>query len=121
MIVTLMSLPLCLRPVELEAPVNLTYTLLNGSKDDDGHTVKVTWVYPVPDHIQFGWISLDFELQYRHISEPTNWKVQWDICSDTTRQTEQKFNTLVPKQSHYTFTSRNLCHCCITIFRRQLK
>ncbi|XP_064879718.1 uncharacterized protein LOC115127219 [Oncorhynchus nerka] len=62
--------------VETEAPVNLTYTLLNETEEEAGRTAMVSWVYPNPSHIQYGWITLVFELQYRHIAEPNNWKVK---------------------------------------------
>lgn len=62
--------------VETEAPVNLTYTFLDANEEEMGRTVNVSWVYPIPAHIQFGWITLVFELQYRRIAEPTNWKVK---------------------------------------------
>ncbi|XP_042175334.1 prolactin receptor-like [Oncorhynchus tshawytscha] len=62
--------------VETEAPVNLTYTLLNETEEEAGRTAMVSWVYPNPSHIQYGWITLVFELQYRRIAEPNNWKVK---------------------------------------------
>uniref|UniRef100_A0A4W5KPU7 Fibronectin type-III domain-containing protein n=1 Tax=Hucho hucho TaxID=62062 RepID=A0A4W5KPU7_9TELE len=69
-------LSLCLSIVETEAPVNLTYTLLNETDEEAGRTAMVSWVYPNPSHIQYGWITLVFELQYRRIAEPNNWKVK---------------------------------------------
>ncbi|XP_064826514.1 prolactin receptor-like isoform X4 [Oncorhynchus masou masou] len=62
--------------VETEAPVNLTYTLLNETEEEAGRTAMVSWVYPNPSHIQYGWITLVFELQYRRIAETNNWKVK---------------------------------------------
>uniref|UniRef100_A0AAZ3P590 Growth hormone/erythropoietin receptor ligand binding domain-containing protein n=1 Tax=Oncorhynchus tshawytscha TaxID=74940 RepID=A0AAZ3P590_ONCTS len=62
--------------VETEAPVNLTYTLLNETEEEAGRTAMVSWVYPNPSLIQYGWITLVFELQYRRIAEPNNWKVK---------------------------------------------
>ncbi|CAB1327683.1 unnamed protein product [Coregonus sp. 'balchen'] len=62
--------------VETEAPVNVTYTLMNETEEEAGRTAMVSWVYPNPSHIQYGWITLVFELQYRRIAEPNNWKVK---------------------------------------------
>lgn len=61
--------------VQTEAPVNLNYTLEDAGEDETGHVALVTWTYPVPAHIQFGWITLVYELQYRHLMEPNDWKV----------------------------------------------
>ncbi|XP_034145810.1 prolactin receptor isoform X2 [Esox lucius] len=62
--------------VETEAPVDLTYTLMNSSEEEAGRTALVTWAYPNPTHIQYGWITLVFELQFRRVAEPNNWKVK---------------------------------------------
>ncbi|KAJ8004062.1 hypothetical protein DPEC_G00154890 [Dallia pectoralis] len=60
--------------VKTEPPVDLAYTLLNSSVEEAGHTVLVTWAYPT--HIHPGWISLEFELQYRPIAKSNTWKTR---------------------------------------------
>lgn len=62
--------------VQTEAPVSLTYTLMDAGGDEMGHNVLLSWVYPLPSHLQYGWITLVYELQYRRVTEPDNWKVQ---------------------------------------------
>ncbi|KAF7689639.1 hypothetical protein HF521_012992 [Silurus meridionalis] len=62
--------------VEIDPPFNVTYTLMNKSKDEAGHTVLVSWQYPIAQHVQIGWITLIYELRYRAVSEPNNWKVK---------------------------------------------
>lgn len=61
--------------VKIDPPFNLTYTLLNMTKDEAGHTVLVSWQYPIAQHVQIGWITLIYELRYRLATEPNNWKV----------------------------------------------
>uniref|UniRef100_A0A3P8SFE8 Fibronectin type-III domain-containing protein n=1 Tax=Amphiprion percula TaxID=161767 RepID=A0A3P8SFE8_AMPPE len=62
--------------VQTEAPVNLTYTLTDAGGDEMGHNALLTWRYPVPSDLQYGWITLVYELQYRRVTEPDNWKVK---------------------------------------------
>ncbi|KAM9454351.1 growth hormone receptor isoform 1-T1 [Clarias gariepinus] len=62
--------------VEIDPPFNLTYTLLNMTKDEACCTVLVSWQYPIAQHVQIGWITLVYELRYRAVSEPNNWKVK---------------------------------------------
>ncbi|KAM6893460.1 growth hormone receptor [Xenentodon cancila] len=62
--------------VQTETPVNLTYELTDAGEDEMGHNVLLSWVYPVPEDLQYGWITLEYELQYRRVSEPDNWKVK---------------------------------------------
>lgn len=62
--------------VETEAPVNLTYELHDAGGDEMGHNTLLSWVYPKPNDLQYGWITLVYELQYRRLSEPHNWKVK---------------------------------------------
>ncbi|XP_071335790.1 growth hormone receptor-like isoform X2 [Trachinotus anak] len=62
--------------VQTEAPVNLTYTLTDAGGDEMGHNVLLSWTYPVPSDLQYGWITLVYELQYRRVTEPDNWKVK---------------------------------------------
>lgn len=60
--------------VEMEAPVNLTYELYDAGGDEMGHNTLLTWTYPRPSDVQFGWITLMYELQYRRLNEPHKWK-----------------------------------------------
>ncbi|KAF3688336.1 Growth hormone receptor [Channa argus] len=62
--------------VQTEAPVNLTYTLMDAGGDELGHRALLSWTYPEPSHLQYGWITLLYELQYRRLTEPDNWKVK---------------------------------------------
>ncbi|XP_042369186.1 prolactin receptor-like [Plectropomus leopardus] len=62
--------------VQTEAPVNLTYTLTDAGGDEMGHNALLSWAYPVPSDLQYGWITLVYELQYRRVTEPDNWKVK---------------------------------------------
>lgn len=62
--------------METEAPVNLTYELSDAGGDETGHNALLTWKYPEPGDLQYGWITLVYELQYRRVSEADNWKVR---------------------------------------------
>ncbi|KAM4559601.1 prolactin receptor isoform 2-T3 [Odontesthes bonariensis] len=62
--------------VQTEAPVNLTYKLTDVGGDEMGHNALLSWEYPVPEDLQYGWITLEYELQYRRVTEPDNWKVK---------------------------------------------
>lgn len=62
--------------VETEAPVNLTYDLYDAGGDEMGHNTLLSWTYPKPSDLQYGWITLVYELQYRRLNEPHNWKVK---------------------------------------------
>lgn len=62
--------------VQTEAPDNLTYWLTDAGGDELGHSALLSWTYPVPSHLQYGWITLVYELQYRRVNEPVNWKVR---------------------------------------------
>lgn len=62
--------------VETEAPVNLTYKLFDAGGDEMGHNTLLSWSYPKPSDLKYGWITLVYELQYRRVNEPHNWKVK---------------------------------------------
>ncbi|XP_005459232.1 prolactin receptor [Oreochromis niloticus] len=62
--------------VQTEIPVNVTYNLTNAGSDEMGQNALISWTYPVPGHVQYGWITLVYELQYRHVTESDNWKVK---------------------------------------------
>ncbi|KAK1802921.1 hypothetical protein P4O66_021461, partial [Electrophorus voltai] len=62
--------------VETDPPFNLTYTLLNISNHESGRTAHVSWQYPIASHVRSGWITLIFELRFRHVPEPNKWKVK---------------------------------------------
>lgn len=62
--------------VETEAPVNLSYQLYEAGGDELGHNTLLSWTYPKPADLQYGWITLVYELQYRRVNEPHNWKVK---------------------------------------------
>ncbi|XP_072290500.1 growth hormone receptor-like [Eucyclogobius newberryi] len=65
--------------VETEAPVNLTYDLYDAGGHEMGHNTVLSWTYPKPNDLQYGWITLVYELQYRRVNEPTNWKVKGSL------------------------------------------
>ncbi|MEQ2295143.1 hypothetical protein AMECASPLE_011078, partial [Ameca splendens] len=62
--------------VETEAPINLTFSLTDAGGDEAGHSALLSWMYPVPEDLLYGWITLVYELQYRRINEADNWKVR---------------------------------------------
>ncbi|XP_017557286.1 prolactin receptor-like isoform X1 [Pygocentrus nattereri] len=62
--------------VEIDPPFNLTYTLMNISNDESGRTALVSWQYPIAQQVHIGWITLIYELRFRPLSEPNNWKVK---------------------------------------------
>ncbi|XP_014891264.1 prolactin receptor isoform X2 [Poecilia latipinna] len=62
--------------VEPEAPVNLTFSLRDAGGDEAGHSVLLSWTYPAPEVLRYGWITLLYELQYRRIGETDNWQVK---------------------------------------------
>lgn len=70
-------------PVETEAPVNLTYELSDAGGDETGHNALLTWKYPEPGDLQYGWITLVYELQYRRVTEAENWKVRFGDAGGT--------------------------------------
>lgn len=65
--------------VETEAPVNLTYGLYDAGGDEMGHNTLLSWAYPKPGDLKYGWITLVYELQYRRVNEPHNWKVKGSL------------------------------------------
>ncbi|XP_049609711.1 prolactin receptor isoform X2 [Syngnathus scovelli] len=65
--------------VQTEAPINLTYQLTDAGGDEMGHDVLLTWAYPRPSDLKYGWITLVYELQYRQVSEPAKWKVKQSL------------------------------------------
>ncbi|CAL1598120.1 unnamed protein product [Knipowitschia caucasica] len=60
--------------VETEAPVNLTHELHPSGGYESGHNCLISWTYPQPIDLQFGWITLVYELRYRRADEQDNWK-----------------------------------------------
>lgn len=68
-------------PVETEAPVNLSSSLRDAGGDEAGHSALLSWTYPAPEDLRYGWITLVYELQYRRIGEDDNWKVGWTVGS----------------------------------------
>ncbi|XP_077370095.1 growth hormone receptor [Festucalex cinctus] len=65
--------------VQTDAPVNLTYQLMDAGGDEVGHDVLLSWAYPRPSDLKYGWITLVYELQYRQVSEPDKWKVKQSL------------------------------------------
>lgn len=77
--------------VQTEAPVNLSYTLSDTGGDELGHNALLSWTYPVPSHLQYGWITLVYELQYRRVNEPDNWKVHTQVMKGLLLQPDATF------------------------------
>ncbi|XP_065110085.1 growth hormone receptor-like [Paramisgurnus dabryanus] len=62
--------------VETDPPFNLTYSILNKTDDESSNIVLVSWLYPIASHVNGGWITLEYELRYRQLSDPDRWKVK---------------------------------------------
>ncbi|XP_068165273.1 prolactin receptor-like [Antennarius striatus] len=62
--------------VQTDAPVNLTYVLREAEGEELGQNARLSWMYPVPSDLQYGWITLVYELQYRRMGDPGSWKVK---------------------------------------------
>ncbi|KAA0722680.1 Growth hormone receptor [Triplophysa tibetana] len=62
--------------VETDPPFNLSYSMLNKTGDESGHIFLVSWLYPIGLDVKTGWLTLEYELRYRHLSEPDEWKVK---------------------------------------------
>ncbi|XP_026157756.1 growth hormone receptor isoform X2 [Mastacembelus armatus] len=82
--------------VQTEAPVNLSYVLTDAGGDELGHNVLLSWTYPVPSDLQYGWITLVYELQYRRVTEPDNWKVHAEIGTQAARSDAKHTPVLSP-------------------------
>ncbi|XP_059409120.1 prolactin receptor-like [Carassius carassius] len=62
--------------VETDPPFNLTYVVLNESVDQSCRSILLSWLYPIEPQVRAGWITLLYELRYRHLAQPDNWKVK---------------------------------------------
>ncbi|XP_073698380.1 prolactin receptor-like [Garra rufa] len=62
--------------VEIDPPFNLTYVMLNESVGESGRSILLSWLNPVESHVREGWLTLIFELRYRHLAQPDNWKLK---------------------------------------------
>lgn len=71
-----LSLSLSVCAVETDPPFNLSYSVLNTSADESGRTILVSWLYPSAAEVNSGWLTLEYEMRYRHLSEPDQWKVK---------------------------------------------
>lgn len=63
-------------PVETDPPSNLTYVMLNESIGEVGRSVLVSWLHPVKSLVHEEQIMLVYELRYRNLAQPDNWRVQ---------------------------------------------
>ncbi|XP_016088070.1 growth hormone receptor-like [Sinocyclocheilus grahami] len=63
-------------PVKIDPPFNLTYIMLNESVSESGRSILLSWLYPVASQVREGWITLIYELRYRHLAQPDNWRVK---------------------------------------------
>ncbi len=69
-------------PVEIDPPFNLTYVMLNESVAESGHSVLLSWLTPIESQVREGWITLVYELRFRHVAQPDNWRVRHQsVCS----------------------------------------
>uniref|UniRef100_A0A8C2ACQ2 Fibronectin type-III domain-containing protein n=1 Tax=Cyprinus carpio TaxID=7962 RepID=A0A8C2ACQ2_CYPCA len=64
-----------LSPVETDPPSNLTYVMLNESIGEVGRSVLVSWLHPVKSLVHEELIMLVYELRYRNLAQPDNWRV----------------------------------------------
>ncbi|XP_068612730.1 prolactin receptor-like [Brachionichthys hirsutus] len=62
--------------VQTAAPVDLSCVLREAEAEEAGQNALLSWRYPVPSDLQYGWITLVYELQYRRVDEPGSWKVK---------------------------------------------
>uniref|UniRef100_A0A8B9RVR4 Growth hormone receptor n=1 Tax=Accipiter nisus TaxID=211598 RepID=A0A8B9RVR4_9AVES len=56
-----------------DPPVHLNWTLLNTSQTGIHGDIQVRWDPPPTADVQKGWITLEYELQYKEVNE-TKWK-----------------------------------------------
>ncbi|XP_071586504.1 growth hormone receptor isoform X3 [Heliangelus exortis] len=70
-----------------DPPVHLNWTLLNTSHTGIHGDIQVRWDPPPTADVQKGWITLEYELQYKEVNE-TKWK-----------ELEPKLSTMVPLYS----------------------
>lgn len=56
--------------------MNLTYELSEVGGDETCYNALLTWKYPKPGDLQYGWITLVYELQYWRANENHHWKVR---------------------------------------------
>uniref|UniRef100_A0A9J8CIG6 Fibronectin type-III domain-containing protein n=1 Tax=Cyprinus carpio carpio TaxID=630221 RepID=A0A9J8CIG6_CYPCA len=61
--------------VETDPPSNLTYVMLNESIGEVGRSVLVSWLHPVKSLVHEELIMLVYELRYRNLAQPDNWRV----------------------------------------------
>ncbi|XP_042586490.1 prolactin receptor-like [Cyprinus carpio] len=61
--------------VETDPPSNLTYVMLNESIGEVGRSVLVSWLHPVKSLVHEEQIILVYELRYRNLAQPDNWRV----------------------------------------------
>lgn len=63
--------------------MHLNWTLLNTSQTGIHGDIQVRWDPPPTADVQKGWITLEYELQYKEVNE-TKWKEVWRkylLCS----------------------------------------
>ncbi|NXA27324.1 GHR protein, partial [Ibidorhyncha struthersii] len=70
-----------------DPPVHLNWTLLNISQTGIHGDIQVRWDPPPTADVQKGWITLEYELQYKEVNE-TKWK-----------ELEPRLSTMVPLYS----------------------
>ncbi|KAJ7412920.1 Growth hormone receptor [Willisornis vidua] len=63
----------CTRTVLPDPPVHINWTLLNTSHTGLHADIQVRWDPPPTADVQKGWITLEYELQYKEVNE-TKWK-----------------------------------------------
>uniref|UniRef100_A0A673LSI6 Fibronectin type-III domain-containing protein n=1 Tax=Sinocyclocheilus rhinocerous TaxID=307959 RepID=A0A673LSI6_9TELE len=62
--------------VEIDPPFNLSYVMLNESVGESGCSILLSWLNPIESQVREGWITLVYELRYRHLAQPDNWRVK---------------------------------------------
>ncbi|XP_016111772.1 growth hormone receptor-like [Sinocyclocheilus grahami] len=62
--------------VEIDPPFNLSYVMLNESVGESSRSILLSWLNPIESQVREGWITLVYELRYRHLAQPDNWRVK---------------------------------------------
>lgn len=114
------TLCVCLT-VQTEIPVNVTYNLTNAGSDEMGQNALISWTYPVPGHVQYGWITLVYELQYRHVTESDNWKVWGENMERNKYDFSLLWQSYVIKIIQWTWVKALAFPVLVTFFRGEKK
>lgn len=65
--------------VKPDPPVNLNWTVLNVSVTSTFYDIMVNWKPPQSADVEMGWMTLQYEVQYRNI-DSNRWEVVGVFC-----------------------------------------